>query len=100
MSGLPCAKVIIDMGNRLTSTLQCMNASIVLNSDNIQPTMEMMDEFIRRAERLAQYAAEIEQYVGVGTVMRDTKDKSSRKDLEAALDYVAPKEDPKGKGNL
>ena len=28
------------------------------------------------------------------------KDFVSKRDLEAALDYVAPKEDPKGKGNL
>ena len=63
MGGLPCAKAVIDNGYALTQKLACMSASIMLNAGNTQPSYEQMDEFIRRANYLAEYAAEIQSYV-------------------------------------
>jgi len=67
MGGLPCAKQIIDNGNALTQTMQCMNASILLNAPITQPTYGMRDRFIAATNEVAKIAAEIEKYVGAAS---------------------------------
>lgn len=65
MGGLQCAKTIIDNKNALIQQMECMTASIQLNSTRIQPTYEMQDKFIAVTEQVAKVAAEIEKYVRV-----------------------------------
>lgn len=101
MGGLPCAKVIIDMGNRLNAVLGCMNASILLNADYSQPTEEMEDEFVSKCDDLAKLAMKIEAYVGEGRTTEESYDKKEKEeDIKKALDYFAPEDDPKGRSNL
>lgn len=66
MGGLSCAKTIIDNGNALTQAMQCMNASIHLNSSRVQPTYEQRDRFLAATNQVAKIAAEIEEYVREG----------------------------------
>lgn len=63
MGGLPCAKAVIDNRNALVQQLDCMVASIHLNSTVKQPTDRHLEQFKEAAERLAKVAAEIEEYV-------------------------------------
>jgi hypothetical protein len=84
MGGLPCAKAVIDNGYGLIQKLSCMNASILLNFEQTQPTYEQMNEFIARANHLAEYAAGIQEYVSKGT--------------ELDSDYKEEKQKKKGKG--
>lgn len=67
MGGLPCAKAVIDNGYAVTQKLNCMSASIMLNASHTQPTDEQMDEFIARANHLAEYAAKVQEYVSRGS---------------------------------
>lgn len=88
MGGLPCAKEIIDnrraleaqlakAGAAMDKALGCMEASILLNAGDTQPTPDMVDafrqktdvlasEFRRHAEALAKLAGDVEAYVGSG----------------------------------
>lgn len=63
MGGLQCAKTIIDQRNALVQQLDCMVASIHLNSTVKQPTERHEDEFIAACNALAKVAAAIESYV-------------------------------------
>lgn len=67
MSGLPCAKAVIDNRNSIVQQMDCMVASIQLNSTRIQPTYEMQDKFMTATEQVARIAAEIEKYVRTGS---------------------------------
>lgn len=67
MSGLPCAKAVIDNRNSIVQQMDCMVASIQLNSTRIQPTYEMQDKFMAATEQVARIAAEIEKYVRTGS---------------------------------
>jgi uncharacterized protein (UPF0276 family) len=79
MGGLPCAKVIIDNRNALVQQMDCMVASIHLNSSRVQPTYEMQDKFLAATAKVAKIAAEIEKYVREGGEDYDSKpDPSAR----------------------
>lgn len=67
MGGLPCAKQIIDQSHALTQAMGCMSASILLNHENVQPTLAMADEFKAACEAVAKVAAKIQAHVAVGT---------------------------------
>jgi hypothetical protein len=66
MSGLPCAKAILDQGAALTQKLSCMGNTIMLNSATTQPTEQMEDEFRDAANALAAVATKIERYCRTG----------------------------------
>ncbi len=78
MGGLPCAKTIIDNMNALIQQMQCMTASIHLNSTRIQPTYKMQYEFLEATDQVARVAARIEKYVS-GDEEEDKKDDNDDK---------------------
>lgn len=63
MGGLQCAKEVIDQRNALVQQLDCMVASIHLNSTVKQPTYDYLEQFEKAAGALAKVAADIERYV-------------------------------------
>lgn len=73
MGGLPCAKIIIDNRNALVQQMDCMVASIHLNSARIQPTYDHQNRFLKATEQVAKIAAEIQAYVNEGGEYDDSK---------------------------
>lgn len=63
MGGLQCAKEIIDQRNALVQQLDCMVASIHLNSTIKQPNERHEEAFIAASSALAKVAADIEAFV-------------------------------------
>lgn len=75
MSGLPCAKTIIDNGAAVQRSISCMSATVNLAATVGRfPSEQMESKFINGANQFALLCAEIEKEMGQGLTTHDSGD--------------------------